>query len=92
MANVFGCQLGSMSFTYLGLPMGTTKPTIRDLSPLTDRIERRLLSTTSFLSYGDRLVLIDSVLSSLTTYFMLTLMLPVGLHDVIDGLFMEEER
>jgi hypothetical protein len=84
MANVFGCQLGSMPFTYLGLPMGTTKPTIRDLSPLTGRIERRLLSIASFLSYGDRLVLVNSVLSSLPTYYMLTLMLPVGLLDVID--------
>ena len=31
-----GCNLASMHFPYLGLPMGTTKPTIRDLSPLTD--------------------------------------------------------
>jgi len=26
LANIFGCQVGSMPFTYLGLPLGTTKP------------------------------------------------------------------
>jgi hypothetical protein len=64
--------------------MGTTKPYIRDLSPLIDRVERRLSAVTSFLSYGDRLVLVNSVLSSLPTYFMLTLRLPPGLILVID--------
>jgi hypothetical protein len=73
-----------MPFTYLGLPMGSTKPTIRDLSPLIDRIERRLSATSSFLSYGDRLVLVNVVLSSLPTYYLLSLMIPVELLEVID--------
>jgi hypothetical protein len=64
--------------------MGTTKPSIRDLSPLTDRVKRRLSAVTSFLSYGDRLVLVNSVLSSLPTYFMLSLRLPPGIIEVID--------
>jgi hypothetical protein len=38
LAQLFECQQAFMPFTYLGLPMGTTKPTIRDLSPLIDRI------------------------------------------------------
>jgi hypothetical protein len=84
LAEEFNCQLGSMPFTYLGLPMGTTKPSIKDLSPLTDRVERRLSAVSSFLSYGDRLVLVNSVLSSLPTYFLLSLKLPPGIIDVID--------
>jgi hypothetical protein len=84
LAREFDCQLGSMPFTYLGLPMGTTKPTIRDMSPLIDRVERRLSATTSFLSYGDRLVLVNSVQSSLPTFFMLSLRIPVGVVDVVD--------
>jgi hypothetical protein len=28
LAEEFGCQVGTMSFTYLGLPLGTTRPTI----------------------------------------------------------------
>jgi hypothetical protein len=84
LAEEFNCQLGSMPFTYLGLPMGATKPSIKDLFPLTDRVERRLSAVSSFLSYGDRLVLVNSVLSSLPTYFLLSLKLPPGIIDVID--------
>jgi hypothetical protein len=65
--------------------MGTTKPSIKDLSPLTDRVERRLSAISSFLSYGDRLVPVNSVLSSLPTYFLLSLKLPPRIIDATDG-------
>jgi hypothetical protein len=78
------CNIASMPFPYLGIPMGTTKPTIRDLSPLTDRIERRLTASASFLSYGDRLILVNSVLSSMPIHFLSTLDIPDGVIDVID--------
>ena len=41
-ASFLGCDVGSMLFTYLGLPMGTSRPTIYDLLPLVDRIEHHL--------------------------------------------------
>jgi hypothetical protein len=44
LANDFGCIVGTMPFTYLGLPLGTTRPKIQDLLPLMDRMERRLVS------------------------------------------------
>ena len=84
LASIFQCQKQHFPFTYLGLPMGTTKPTIKDMSPLIDRIERRLSASTCFLSYGDSLVLVNSVLSSLPTYYMLTLEIPQGVIKVID--------
>ena len=34
LANTFGCQLGGVPFTTLGLPLGTTKPTITEFAPL----------------------------------------------------------
>ena len=34
LASAFGCAIGSMPFTYLGLPMGTTKPKVEDLTHL----------------------------------------------------------
>ena len=40
LANIFGCVIGKLPFTYLGLPMGTTKPTILHLMPLVCRVER----------------------------------------------------
>lgn len=55
-----------------------------DFSPLTDRIERKLTASSTFLSYGDRLTLVNSVLSSLPTYYMCSLSLPVAVIENID--------
>jgi hypothetical protein len=59
----FSCQIGSMPFTNLGLPMGTTKPRFQDLTPIIDRIERRLSACSSLLSYTGRLQMVNSVLT-----------------------------
>lgn len=67
---------GTLPFTYLGLPLVTTKPKVSDFAPLIDRVERRLPSTTIFLNYGQRLTMVNSVLFSLPTYYMCTLKLP----------------
>ncbi|XP_073360148.1 uncharacterized protein [Aegilops tauschii subsp. strangulata] len=34
LAVAFGCQIGKMHFTYLGLPVGTTRPKMVDFMPL----------------------------------------------------------
>lgn len=73
---LFGCSVGNLPFTYLGLPLGTTRPKVIDFAPLVDRVERRLSATTALLSYGDRLTIVNSVLSSLPTYYMCSLTLP----------------
>ena len=44
----FGCKVESPPFTYLGLPMGTTKPRIVDLMPIVTKLERRLCTTHVF--------------------------------------------
>ena len=36
LAVAFGCQFGNMPFTYLGLPVGTTRPKMVDFMPLVD--------------------------------------------------------
>jgi hypothetical protein len=79
LAHEFGCVVGSMPFTYLGLPLGTTRPKIQDLLPLVDRMERRLVSTSSFLAYGGRLQLIRSCLSSIPISFLCSLDIPQGI-------------
>jgi hypothetical protein len=54
LASAFGCQISSMPFTYLGLPMGTTKPHVADLTPLMDKVERKLVAFSSYLyTQGD---------------------------------------
>lgn len=84
LASAFGCAIGSMPFTYLGLPMGTTKPRMEDLTPLMDRMERRLSSCSSLLSYSGRLEMLNSAITPITTYAMCTLKLPVGVLDNLD--------
>lgn len=42
LAGVFGCSTGSLWFTYLGLPLPTTRHRIADYAPLINKIERRL--------------------------------------------------
>lgn len=34
LATTFGCMVGSFPFTYLGLPLGLTKPQVKDYAPL----------------------------------------------------------
>jgi hypothetical protein len=82
LATSFGCAVGSLPFTYLGLPVGTTKPTIQDLSPLVGLVERRLNASARFLNYGGRLKFVKSVLSTLPTFFMSSLKLQKTILDI----------
>lgn len=84
LATSFGCMVGSLPFTYLGLRLGLTKALVKDYAPLIYRVERRLAASSQFLSYAGRLQLINSVLSSLPTYYMCYLKLPVTVIEVID--------
>ena len=52
LADTFGCSVGSLPFAYLGLPLGTTRPTMHDLTPLMSQIERRLNASARFPGYG----------------------------------------
>lgn len=42
LARTFGCSKGSFPFTYLGLSLSLTKPTIQDFFPMISKCERRL--------------------------------------------------
>jgi hypothetical protein len=76
LARTFGCQLGTMPLTYLGLPLGTAKPSFEEYSPMLTRIERRLSGISKFLSYDGRLILVNFVLSTLPTFYMCSLKIP----------------
>jgi hypothetical protein len=84
LAIAFGCIVGSFPFTYLGLPPGLKKPLVKDYAPLICRIERRPSTSSQFLSYADRLQLVNSVISSLPTYYVCTLKFPVVVIEIID--------
>jgi len=75
LAQAFGCSLGSLPFTYLGLPLGLTKPKIVDFLPLVTRCERRLTCTSVYLSQAGRLEFTNSIFAALPIYFMSTFQL-----------------
>jgi hypothetical protein len=42
LANTFHCKIGSLPFTYLGLPLGLQRPKLGAFLPLIQKIEKRL--------------------------------------------------
>lgn len=73
-----------LPFTYLGLPLGTTRPKIEDFAPLMNQMERRLSATSTFLGLSGKVELTKAVLSALPTYTMCTLKLPLGVVNNLD--------
>lgn len=84
LAATFGYFVGSFPFTYLGLPLGLTKPRIEDILPLVTRCERRLVSTSLFLSQAGKLQMVNSVFTSLPMFFMSTFHLYVTVREQVD--------
>ena len=96
LANTFGCATGSLPFTYLGLPLGSSRPTVQDLSPVVDQMQRRLNASVRFLDYGSRLTFINSVLSSMPIHFLCSLKMPKAIIKLFDrirrhGLWAKED-
>jgi len=84
LAATFGCSTGSLPFTYLGLPLGTTKPRVEEFLPLVTRCERRLASNSLFLSQAGKLQMTNSVFTSLPMFFMSTFHLHSTVREQID--------
>ncbi len=77
LANLFGCPLHRFPFKYLGLPLSPRALSRQDFLPIIERVDRRLAGWKgSMLSRGGRLVLINSVLSSLYSFFCSAFVLP----------------
>jgi hypothetical protein len=74
-----------MPFTYIGLPLGTTKPVVQDFTPVLTRVEKRLMGIVPFTTYAGRLTLVNLVLSALPTYYMYVLQLPIEIIDQINS-------
>ena len=87
LSNILGCKWEQLPFTYLGLPVGTTRPRIIDLMPLVDNIERRLSVSSAMLNQGSKLQLLTSVLTSMPIYFLCNLHIPPGIIKQLDMIF-----
>jgi hypothetical protein len=81
--STLNCQKGSFPFTYLGLPLGLTKPTLDHFLPMVVRVERRLCGIADFLDYGGKLLMVKSVLASLPISYMSCLEIPVTINEQV---------
>jgi hypothetical protein len=68
----------------LGLPIGLLKPTAENFLPIVMRIEKRITSTSNFLTLACRFEMVNSVLYSLPTYFMSVVEMPPSIRHQID--------
>jgi hypothetical protein len=70
-AQIFGCDLSSFPFRYLGIPMYHRKLMNKDWKHVEERFQKKLNCWRSkMLSVGGRLVLLNSVLSSLPMFML----------------------
>ncbi|RVX16052.1 putative ribonuclease H protein [Vitis vinifera] len=77
LAGEFGCSLGSLPTTYLGMPLGAPFKSVIVWDGVEERFRRRLsMWKRQYLSKGGRATLIRSTLSNLPIYLMSLLCLP----------------
>jgi hypothetical protein len=82
---LFGCESGSLPFRYLGIPIHYRKLKNSEWNPVESRFENKLgCWAGKLLSYGDRLVLINSVLTSLPMFMLSFFQLPKGVRKRLD--------
>jgi mannosylglycoprotein endo-beta-mannosidase len=81
--STFNFQSGSFPFTYLGLPLGITKPTLEYFIPMVQRVQKRLEGIADFLNYGGKLQMVNSVLASLPIFYMSCFDVPVTIKDQV---------
>jgi hypothetical protein len=73
-----------LPFNYLGLPLSDSKSNVHEFLPLVHGVEKRLISTAMVLTQGGKVFMVDSVLSSLPTFYMSSVKCPIGILKHID--------
>jgi len=82
------CRVGNFPFVYLGLPIGGDPRKLDFWKPLVNSVISRLSRWKSkYLSFGGRLILLKSVLSSLPVYFLSFFKAPASIISSIESLF-----
>jgi hypothetical protein len=89
-ASVLRCRVGKIHFLYLGLPIGGDPRRLAFWDPVVTRLKTRLSGWKSrFLSFGGRLVLLKSVLTSLPVYALSFFKAPSGIISSIESLLIK---
>jgi hypothetical protein len=76
---LFGCEIGSLLFSYLGIPIHHRKLTNKEWKCIEDRFEKNLSCWKGkLISYEGRLILVNSVLTSMPMFMLSFFEIPVG--------------
>lgn len=87
LANQLGCSMGGWPLTYLGLPLGGNPLSESFWCPVIDRVRKRLDGwKKAFISKGGRMVLIQSVLSSIPIYYLSIFRIPSKVARMLEKL------
>jgi hypothetical protein len=82
---LFGCKEEDFPFRYLGIPMSPKRLSNKDWRMVEERFQKKLSSWKGkLLTSGGRLVLINSVLSSLPLYMLSFFRIPKGVLEKLD--------
>jgi hypothetical protein len=82
---LFGCNAGEYPFRYLGIPMHHRQLLNSEWRKVEERFQKKLSCwKAKYLSYGGRLVLLNSVLSSLPMFMMSFFEIPKGVLKNLD--------
>jgi hypothetical protein len=82
--NSLNCIRGSIPFKYLGLPVGANPHRMSTWEPLISSLHKKLNSWNhKHISFGGRLVLINSVLNSIPVFYMSLMKMPVQVRKKI---------
>ncbi|XP_020262570.1 uncharacterized protein LOC109838550 [Asparagus officinalis] len=85
LASALNCKLDKLPIKYLGLPLKGGKLAKSDWQPMLDNLNRKLASwKRNCLSFGGRLILLNSVLSTSPLYYMSFHKLPGWLIKEVD--------
>src|SRR6266540_1383109 len=83
---ILGCESGSLPFRYLGIPIHYRKLRNSEWNPVERRVQGKLgCWKGKMLSYGDRLTLINYVLTSLPMFMLSFLEIPKGVCKRLDS-------
>lgn len=86
-AGILGCRVGNFSFKYLGATLGSSPKSISYWDPLIAKVQSRVKSMeVGNISLAGRVVLLNSVLDSLPTYWFNLFKLPSAVLKNLEGI------
>lgn len=89
-ARSFNCSIGSLPLTYLGLPVGVSMARETHLKPIIETFQAKLSRwKASILSFGGRLTLCKSVLSSLGSFYFSLYKAPAKVLKSLERIWMK---